>query len=188
MTNTKNYVTKFHTIQARYKMNGITKLEISKFSQWSQARPLENAWHAQTGECSEIENENNLFVREDGELYKASDELVEWYRKAYYNSLADDICIILNHDNQTAFIADDPDEYHDTYERKWHRFKVTLYHKSRQLEFTAFGEEYRLDEIKDRADELIEKYVGKKTATWYQNENTHSKAISDYSVEIYVIP
>ena len=169
-------------------MNGITKLEISKFSQWSQARPLENAYHAATGECSEIEIENNLFVRENGELYKASPNLVEWYRKAYHNSLADDICIIIDHDKQTAFITDENDEYHDAHERKWHRFKVTVYHQKKQIEFTAFGEEYDIKEIKARADKLIEKYVGEKQATWYKNENTYLKSIGDYSVEIYVIP
>ena len=167
---------------------GITKLEISCYAQWSQARPLENAYHATTGECSEIEIENNLFVREDGSLYKASEELVEWYRKAYYNSSADDICIIINHDEKTAFISEDPEAYHDAHERKWHRFKVTVYHQNRQIEHTAFGEEYSIVDIKARADELLSKYVGEKQATWYQNENTHSKAIGEYSVSIYVIP
>lgn len=170
-------------------MNGITKLEISKFSQWSQARPLENAWHAATGECSEIEIENNLFVRENGELYKASDELVEWYRKAYYNSLANDITIIIDHTNKNAFIADDPDKYHDAHERKWHRYKVTVRHDKKQIEFTAFGEEYNINEIKAHADELLRKYVDKKTTAWTQSDkDTHKKTISEYSVEIYVIP
>ena len=165
----------------------ITKLEISCYAQWSQARPLENAYHKATGQCSDVEIENNLFVSENGELYQCTDELIEWYRKAYYNSKSDDICIIINHDEKTAFIADDSDEYHDAHERKWHRFKVTVYYQKRQLEFTAFGEEYDIQDSKARADELLTKYVGEKQATWYQSENTHSKAIGD-SIEISVIP
>lgn len=170
-------------------MNGITRLEISRYDQLGSARPLENAYHTATGECSEIEIENKLFVRGSGDLYTASDELVEWYRNAYYNSLADDICIIINHDEKTAFIAEDPDQYHEAHERKWHRFKVTLYRQSQQIEFTAFGEEYDIQDIKARADDLLSKYTADTSkASWHQHEHTHKKMIGDYSVEIYVIP
>lgn len=169
-------------------MKGITKLEISSYAQRSQARPLENAYHAHTGECSEIEIENNLFVRENGELYKASPELVEWYRTAYYNSRADDICIIVDHDNKTAFIADDPNAYHDPHDRKWRRYSVTLYYQAKEKEFTNFGDEYNMDEIRSKADEMLEKYVGKKSGKWKQTGQTHSKHVGDYSIEVYVIP
>ena len=168
-------------------MNGITKLEISRYDQISSGRPLENAYHAATGECSEIEN--NLFVSENGDLYTASEKLIEWYRGSYYNSLADDITIIIDHDNKIAFMPDNPDDFHDAHERKWHRFKVTLYHQKQQKEFTAFGEEYTIDEIKSEADDLIEKYVGEhQTAAWETSGQTHTRQINDYSVVITVIP
>lgn len=169
-------------------MNGITKLEISCYAQWGQARPLENAFYNATGECSDIEIENNLFVTEDGELYKASDELIEWYKKSYYNTRADDICIIIDHDNRTAFIAENPDDYHDPHERKWRRYSVTLYYQDKEKEFTNFGDEYDMDEIRSKADEMLEKYVGKKSGKWKQTGQTHSKHVRDYSIEVYVIP
>ena len=156
--------------------------------QISSCCPLENAYHAATGECSEIEIENNLFVRENGDLYTASGALVDWYYRAVYNSLADDITIIIDHENQTAFIPDDPDAYPDAHTRKWHRYTLTVYRNGKHVESCSFGEEYHINEIKSEADERIEKYIGKQQGTWTQSENTHSKAIGDYSVEIYVIP
>ncbi len=171
-------------------MKGITKLEISRYDQISSCRPLENAYHAATGECSEIEIENNLFVREDGSLYTASDELVDWYYKAVYNSLADDITIIIDHENQTAFIPENPDEYHAAHERKWRRYGVTLYHNDTEKEFINFGDEYKIDEIKSEADDLLSKYITDdiKTVSWQQSGHTYSKVIGHYSVSIYVIP
>lgn len=91
-------------------MNGITKLEISRYQQISSSRPLENSYHDATGESCEIEIENKLFVRDAGELYTASDNLVDWYNKSYYNSLADDITIIIDHDRKHARLeTDTPD-------------------------------------------------------------------------------
>ena len=171
-------------------MKGITKLEISRYDQISSCRPLENAYHAATGECSEIEIENNLFVKENGDLYTASDTLVDWYYRAVYNSLADDIVIIIDHENQTAFITDEPDKYPDAHERKWQRYGITLYHNDTEKEFTNFGDEYKIDEIKSKADKLIAKYVDEhQHGTWEQpSEHKHRRKIGEYSVEIYVIP
>lgn len=91
----------------------------------------------------------------NGEIYKASPELVSWYKRSYYNSLATDIVIVIDNTNKTVFIPDNPDDYHDVHERKWHRFKVTVYRQNRQIEFMAFSEEYSINEIKTRADDLI---------------------------------
>lgn len=90
-------------------MNGITTLNISRFQQISSSRPLENAYYEQTQESCEIEIENKLFMREDGVLYTASDALVNWYRKSNYNSLADDITIIIDHDRKHARLDTDPE-------------------------------------------------------------------------------
>ena len=170
---------------------GILKLEISRYDQISSGRPLENAFTNNTGSYCELESHNNVLMLASGEIYKASHELVTWYKRSYYNSLATDIVVIIDHTNKTAFIPENPDEYHDTHERKWHRFKVTLYHQNQQKEFAAFGEEYKLSEIKVHADDLIEKYVPAsdiKKASWETSGRTYIKQLGDYSVSIYVIP
>ena len=88
---------------------GITKLEISRYQQIYSARPLENAYHKATGRCCEIEIENKSFVVESGKIYTASDALVDWYYKAVYNSRADDITIIIDHDRKHARLDTDPE-------------------------------------------------------------------------------
>ena len=98
--------------------HGITKLEISRYEQISSSRPLENAYYNATkgkgsygeGETCEIEIENKLFVRGSGDLYVASDALVDWYYKACFNSLADDIVIIIDHDRKYARVDSDPEQ------------------------------------------------------------------------------
>ena len=87
-----------------------TKLEISRYQQISSSRSLENAYYKAVQECCEIETENKLFVRENGDLYTASEALVDWYYKACFNSLADDITIIIDHDRKHARLESDPEE------------------------------------------------------------------------------
>ena len=85
-------------------------------------------------------------------------------------------------------IQNDIDYQH---ERKWRRYKVTLYRQNKEIEFTAFGGEYSIDEIKSEADDRLNKYVPTsdiRSAAWQQSENTYSKQTSEYSVEIYVMP
>ena len=76
-----------------------TKLEISRYEQISSARPLENAYHKKTGSSCEIEN--NALVLESGEIYTASADLVDWYDRSIYNSLAEDVTVpaIITHTN-----------------------------------------------------------------------------------------
>lgn len=174
---------------------GITKLEISRYEIMTSGHPLENAYHKATGSSCEIENDN--LILESGEIYTASAALVDWYYKSVYNSLADDVSIIINHDNKHASIekTDDAtiikntDYVDEVHERKWRRFKVTVYRQKREVESSHFGEEYHIDEIKSEADDRLSKYVGEhQPTTWKQNEHTHSKTICDYSVAIDVIP
>ena len=169
---------------------GITKLEISRYQQISSTRPLENAYHKATGRCCEIEIENKCFVVESGKIYTASDALVDWYYRAVYNSLADDITIIIDHDRKHAFITENPELIADEHERKWRRYSVTVYRNDKEIEFSNFGDEYKLSEIKNEADERLSKYgtADIQTETWEQSEHTHKKKNGDYSVEIDVIP
>ena len=85
-----------------------TKLEITRYEQISSARSLENSFYKKTGSSCEIEN--NVLVLESGEIYTASPELLDWYYKSVYNSLADDVTVIINHDTRTASLV----ENHDT--------------------------------------------------------------------------
>ena len=173
-----------------------TKLEISRYEQISSARSLENAYHKATQSSCEIEDDT--FVLESGEIYTASPELVGWYYKSVYNSLATDVTVIINHEQKHASIIEKTDDaiiiqnidyVDEAHERKWRRFKVTVYRQKREVESSHFGEEYHIDEIKSEADDRLSKYVGEhQPTTWKQNEHTHRKTIGDYSVEIDVIP
>ncbi len=96
---------------------GQIRLTISRYEQITSSRPLENAyWEATKGQGSygsaescEIEIENKLFVRGRGDLYVASDALCDWYHKAFYNSQAEDIVIIIDHDKRYARLETDPE-------------------------------------------------------------------------------
>ena len=85
--------------------HGITKLEITRYEQISSARSLENAYHKATGNCCEIEN--NALVLESGEIYTASADLVDWYDRSIYNSLAEDVTVIIDHKKKHASIVED---------------------------------------------------------------------------------
>ena len=171
-------------------MQGITKLNISKYDQMGSYRPLENAYHAATGRCCEIEEESKFFVDEGGELYTTTKQLRNWYRKRG-NISSEPVTIIIDHDKKQAYIAENPDDIPDAHERKWRRFKLTVYHNEKEKEFAAFGEEYSIDEIKSRADELFDIYMPHadvRSTNWQTSDNTHTKTVRNYKIEIYVIP
>ena len=96
---------------------GQIRLVISRYDQISSSRPLENSyWEATRGIGSygdglscEIEIENKLFVKGTGELYVASDALVEWYERSFYNSQAEDIVIIIDDEKKYARLETDPE-------------------------------------------------------------------------------
>ena len=90
-------------------MNGITKLEISRYDQISSARPLENAIYKAIQESCDVEIKNKLFITENGDLYSCSTAFLDWYYKAVYNSLADDIVIILDHERRYIRLETDPE-------------------------------------------------------------------------------
>ena len=167
---------------------GILKLHISKYQQMGSHYPLENAYHAATGKSCEIENE---FLEFGSEIrYTTSEELRKWHRRRG-NISSDPVTIIIDHDNKHAYIAENPDDIPDAHERKWRRFRLTVYHNGREKEFAAFGEEYKLNEIKERADELFERYMPTadiRSSDWETSENTHTKTVRNYKIEIYVIP
>ena len=80
-----------------------TKLEISRYEQISSARSLENAYHKATQSSCEIEDDT--FVLESGEIYTASPELIDWYNRSVYNSLAENVTVIIDHDTKHASIV-----------------------------------------------------------------------------------
>ena len=84
-------------------MQGITKLEIRKYDIMSSAKPLENAYHKATGCCCEIEND--MLILESGKIYACSPELVNWYDRSIYNSLAEDVTVIIDHDTKHASLV-----------------------------------------------------------------------------------
>ncbi len=97
---------------------GQLRLQISRWEQITSSRPLENAyWEATKGLGSygdglscEIEIDNKLFVKGTGELYVASDALVDWYYKSAYNSQAEDIVIIIDDEKKYARLESDPEK------------------------------------------------------------------------------
>lgn len=58
------------------------------------------------------------------------------------------------------------------HERKWHRFKVAVFHQNKEKEITAFGEEYKIDEIKNETDDLLSKYVDEHQPTTWKLEKS----------------
>ena len=81
------------------------KLEISRFEQLSSARVLENSYYKATGSSCEVEN--NVLVLESGEIYSCSSALVDWYDRSIYNSLAEDVTVIIDHDTKHASRVED---------------------------------------------------------------------------------
>ena len=80
-----------------------TKLEITRYEQISSARPLENSYYKKTRSSCEIEND--ALVLESGEIYTASPELVDWYNRSVYNSLAEDVTVIIDHEQKHASLV-----------------------------------------------------------------------------------
>ena len=171
--------------------NGILKLHINKYDQMGSHRPLENAYHSATGRSCEIENE--YLVLGSGELFTTTKQLRNWYKKRG-NISSKPVTVIIDFNKKHSYIAENSDEIHDAHERKWRRYSITLYHNGQEKEFTNFGEEYSIDEIKARADDLLEKYMPNadiSSAAWKTSGQTHTKQTKqtgDYSVSIYVIP
>ena len=84
-----------------------TKLEISRYEQISSARPLENSYYKKTRSSCEIEA--NVLVLESGEIYSCSSALLDWYYKSIYNSLAEDVTVLINHDTKHASLVEKPE-------------------------------------------------------------------------------